>query len=37
MRGTEIPVEARVLTIADIFDSLTASDRPYKSAVPVGL
>jgi len=36
LRGAEIPVEARMLTIADIFDALTASDRPYKSAVPVG-
>jgi HD-GYP domain-containing protein (c-di-GMP phosphodiesterase class II) len=36
LRGTEISVEARMLTIADIFDALTASDRPYKSAVPVG-
>jgi len=36
LRGDEIPVEARMLTIADIFDALTASDRPYKSAVPVG-
>ena len=23
------------MTIADIFDALTASDRPYKKAVPV--
>jgi len=36
LRGDQIPVEARILTIADIFDALTASDRPYKSAVPVG-
>jgi response regulator RpfG family c-di-GMP phosphodiesterase len=36
LRGAEIPVEARMLTITDIFDALTASDRPYKSAVPVG-
>lgn len=35
LKGDEIPVEARMLTIADIFDALTASDRPYKSAVPV--
>jgi HD-GYP domain-containing protein (c-di-GMP phosphodiesterase class II) len=35
LRGDEIPVETRMLTIADIFDALTASDRPYKSAVPV--
>jgi HD-GYP domain-containing protein (c-di-GMP phosphodiesterase class II) len=30
-----IPVESRIMTIADIFDALTASDRPYKKAVPV--
>lgn len=35
LKGDQIPVEARMLTIADIFDALTASDRPYKSAVPV--
>ncbi len=29
-----IPVETRIMTIADIFDALTASDRPYKRAVP---
>jgi HD-GYP domain-containing protein (c-di-GMP phosphodiesterase class II) len=29
-----IPVEARIMTIADIFDALTAGDRPYKRAVP---
>jgi HD-GYP domain-containing protein (c-di-GMP phosphodiesterase class II) len=31
----EIPVESRIMTIADIFDALTASDRPYKKAVPI--
>jgi HD-GYP domain-containing protein (c-di-GMP phosphodiesterase class II) len=35
LRGDAIPIEARMLTIADIFDALTASDRPYKAAVPV--
>ena len=35
LRGTEIPIAARMLTIADIFDALTAADRPYKAAVPV--
>ncbi len=35
LRGDEIPVESRMLTIADVFDALTASDRPYKAAVPV--
>jgi HD-GYP domain-containing protein (c-di-GMP phosphodiesterase class II) len=33
--GPQIPVESRMMTIADIFDALTASDRPYKKAVPV--
>jgi len=31
--GPEISVQTRILTIADIFDALTASDRPYKYAV----
>jgi HD-GYP domain-containing protein (c-di-GMP phosphodiesterase class II) len=30
-----IPIQSRMMTIADIFDALTASDRPYKKAVPV--
>jgi HD-GYP domain-containing protein (c-di-GMP phosphodiesterase class II) len=34
-RGAAIPVQTRMMTIADIFDALTASDRPYKAAVPV--
>jgi HD-GYP domain-containing protein (c-di-GMP phosphodiesterase class II) len=33
--ASDIPVESRIMTIADIFDALTASDRPYKKAVPV--
>ncbi|HWH51815.1 MAG TPA: HD domain-containing phosphohydrolase [Gemmatimonadaceae bacterium] len=32
--GDAIPVQARMMTIADIFDALTATDRPYKRAVP---
>lgn len=31
----EICPEVRLLTVLDIFDSLTASDRPYKPAMPV--
>jgi len=31
----QIPVQTRMMTIADIFDALAASDRPYKRAVPV--
>lgn len=29
-----IPIQTRMMTISDIFDALTASDRPYKRAVP---
>jgi HD-GYP domain-containing protein (c-di-GMP phosphodiesterase class II) len=28
--GAEIPVQSQIMTIADIYDALTASDRPYK-------
>jgi HD-GYP domain-containing protein (c-di-GMP phosphodiesterase class II) len=31
--GTEIPLEARILTVADCFDAMT-SDRPYRDALP---
>ena len=30
-----IPLQARMMTVSDIFDALTASDRPYKRAVPI--
>ncbi|MCE9499212.1 MAG: HD family phosphohydrolase, partial [Leptospira sp.] len=33
--GIEIPIQSRMMTIADIYDALTAQDRPYKKAVPV--
>ncbi|MFW5951114.1 MAG: HD-GYP domain-containing protein, partial [Gemmatimonadota bacterium] len=33
LAGEEIPVQTRIMTIADIFDALTASDRPYKRAL----
>ncbi len=29
----EIPIQTRMMTISDIYDALTASDRPYKRAV----
>jgi len=34
LSAAEIPIESKMMTIADIFDALTASDRPYKKAVP---
>jgi HD-GYP domain-containing protein (c-di-GMP phosphodiesterase class II) len=33
LRADEIPVQAKIMTICDIFDALSASDRPYKKAV----
>lgn len=34
LRGHDIPVAARMMSIADIYDALTAKDRPYKRALP---
>jgi HD-GYP domain-containing protein (c-di-GMP phosphodiesterase class II) len=34
LTAAEIPVQAKMMTICDIFDALSASDRPYKRAVP---
>lgn len=36
LKGDEIPWEVRLLTLLDIFEALTARDRPYKSPMPVG-
>lgn len=35
LSAPEISVQARMMTIADIFDALAAADRPYKKAVSV--
>ena len=34
LNSAEIPVQAKMMTICDIFDALSATDRPYKRAVP---
>ncbi len=34
IQGEAIPIQTRMMTISDIFDALTAQDRPYKRAVP---
>jgi HD-GYP domain-containing protein (c-di-GMP phosphodiesterase class II) len=34
LKSDEIPVQAKIMTICDMFDALSASDRPYKKAVP---
>lgn len=35
LRADAIAPQIRMLTISDVFDALTASDRPYKPAMPV--
>jgi HD-GYP domain-containing protein (c-di-GMP phosphodiesterase class II) len=35
LRGEEIAPQVRMLTISDVFDALTASDRPYKPAMSI--
>ncbi len=35
LKGEEIPIGARILTVVDCFDAL-ASDRPYRKAMPLG-
>jgi HD-GYP domain-containing protein (c-di-GMP phosphodiesterase class II) len=34
LKADQIPVQAKIMTICDMFDALSASDRPYKKAVP---
>ncbi|WP_269376895.1 HD family phosphohydrolase [Vibrio sinaloensis] len=34
LSGQQIPLASQIMTICDIYDALTASDRPYKSALP---
>lgn len=33
MAANEIPFASKIMTICDIYDALTASDRPYKAAI----
>ena len=35
LTGEQLSIPDRILAIADIFEALTASDRPYKKAKPV--
>lgn len=34
LKDGQISIQTRILTISDIYDALTARDRPYKQAVP---
>ncbi|MGL4369012.1 MAG: HD-GYP domain-containing protein, partial [Spirochaetota bacterium] len=33
-KGNQVPVQARIMAIADVYDALTATDRPYKKSLP---
>jgi HD-GYP domain-containing protein (c-di-GMP phosphodiesterase class II) len=35
IKGDEIPLQSRIIAVADIFDALTARDRPYKPPLPL--
>jgi HD-GYP domain-containing protein (c-di-GMP phosphodiesterase class II) len=35
LRAEAIPVQSKMMSVSDIYDALTASDRPYKKAVPI--
>ena len=34
LTSSQIPLQSKMMSVADIFDALTANDRPYKRAVP---
>jgi len=36
LKGDSLDLEVCIITMMDIFEALTASDRPYKKALPVG-
>jgi HD-GYP domain-containing protein (c-di-GMP phosphodiesterase class II) len=35
LTGADLSIPARIMAVADIFEALTASDRPYKKAKPL--
>lgn len=35
LKDEEIPLQGKILALVDIYDALTAQDRPYKPAIPV--
>ncbi len=34
LKDHEIPLQAKMMTVSDIYDALSATDRPYKKALP---
>ncbi len=37
LREEDIPIQSQLMAIADIYDALTASDRPYKKRLPTDI
>ncbi len=37
LTGADLSLPARILAVADIFEALTAADRPYKDALPLSV
>ena len=35
LKAAEIPIQSRIIAIADVFEALTARDRPYKSPMSI--
>ena len=35
LKDEQIPMQARIIGMVDVFDALTAADRPYKAAMPI--
>jgi HD-GYP domain-containing protein (c-di-GMP phosphodiesterase class II) len=35
IKAPQIPLQTKIMTVCDIFDALTASDRPYRFALPI--
>ncbi len=35
LKGDSLPMQARIIAIADVYEALTANDRPYKKAMPI--
>ncbi|MFQ6116621.1 MAG: HD-GYP domain-containing protein, partial [bacterium] len=35
LMGSEIPIQSRIMCVADIYDALSSPDRPYKKALPL--
>jgi HD-GYP domain-containing protein (c-di-GMP phosphodiesterase class II) len=35
LKAEEIPLQSKIMSVADIYDALTAADRPYKKALPL--